>query len=244
MNILESLAQVFGQEVVISTAEKLGKSRKINRILADMRESRAWKFIFAVFALICLAVNRYTSSAVKRYDLLGGRKTIKSFYNVNLFGFIVIWLCAIVFAAVAIKTFKGRKSPMMQVYFTVASALLIVFCLVFRSLALTNIRDDLKNESTANLKSYVLCTDASGENYYLGFEAKGEYPFLLIPKETYDELSQGERSSNPSNNSVYELVTGSEYVVYENAAVYNMDIEVRYFFNSAVFDSCSVKAEK
>ncbi len=206
---------------------------------ANRRNSRPWLLVMCVFFLACLAAMEIVSHAGKTVDPLTGHSAIESYFKANVTALVIVVICAAVLAVVAIKTFKGKDSPMMQVIAIFGSAIVIIFSGFSFTRSLINIKKDLDGTKTTEKSSYVLCTgDRNGSTaYFIAFADSGEYPLLQIPESVYDELSSVSVSENAEGDPVYDLVKESGY---DDAVLCDADVEVSYYFNSAIFESAEL----
>lgn len=223
-------------------AESVGEA--LQNIKDNRKESAKWSAVFAAFILPCMGAMAMVNSAVKRYDILGGRSTVSKYLNSNAVGLLVVCVAAIAYIIVMFKTFKGRKSSIYQLLLMVAAGFLIIYSGFGFTRAFYNIKDDLNNITETKLDEYVLCTlqSDSKTSYYTAFEDKGECVLLMIPQKKYNELSLAAKAENPDANEAYRLVADSQYTTYQNAEVYRSPITVKYYFNSVIYEDCEVNS--
>lgn len=204
-------------------------------------EKKKWAAIFAVFALPSLLIGWLRRESLKDADLLGGRATVERFMHTNVTALLVATLFAVIFIIVCFKTWRGRRSSVYQLIFTVGAAVIIGFTLFGSAKAVSNINYELKNPRTVTVEEYVLCT--RGSDCILAFDEAGtsDSIVLVIPRDKFDELSGGEALNERASSRTWRLIQEAEYTDFADPALYGTPIEVTYFQHSVIYDSVGFK---
>ena len=233
MGIIGDIAEHLGTNVV--TGLGLTKEQK--------KERGKWGALFAVVAMIILLISFLRKQSLKNADLLGGKETIEKFLHTNVTCMALVLAMALAMIVICFKTWKGRASSIYQLIFVGACWLLILYSGITTMIAVHNISRELDGPKTVNMKQYVLCM--RGSDYILAFDEEGSKDgvVLVIPKEKYDELSAGEVSTETYLSRTMRLIQESEYVEYKNAKLYASPIEISYYPDSIIYESCAFDRE-
>ncbi|SDB04148.1 hypothetical protein SAMN02910317_00113 [Ruminococcaceae bacterium FB2012] len=231
------LMGLFGdiaEKAVSETALELSMSKK------DRVEKAKWGALFAVCALAAMAAFAVQKNSMKGADLLGGRKTIERFMHSNVTAMVILLAAAVGFVIVCFKTWKGRRSSIYQLIFTVGAGVVIVFSGVSILKSIHNIQIDLDSPLTLTRDSYVLCKE--GSNYMLTFDQEGtqDSVLLVIPQEKYKELKNGVISKRGYLSRSWRLIENENYRNFTDAVYYESKISVTYYRHSIIYEDCSL----
>ncbi len=202
-------------------------------------EKKKWSAFFAVFALISLVAFYIQKHSMDDADLLGGKKTIEKFMHSNFTAMVVLLAAALGFVVVFFLSWKGMRSSIYQLIFTVAAFVLIVFSGVSIFRSIHNIQKDLDSPVTVTSENYVLCK--RGNDYMLGFDEAGTIDsiILVIPVDKYNELKKGVPSNSTYKSRTWRLIDESQYVDYTDAVLYNTPIDITFYKYSVIYEDVS-----
>ena len=202
-------------------------------------EKKKWSAFFAVFALISLAAFYIQKHSMDDADLLGGKKTIEKFMHSNFTAMVVLLAAALGFVVVFFLSWKGMRSSIYQLIFTVAAFVMIVFSGVSIFRSIHNIQKDLDSPVTVTSENYVLCK--RGNDYMLGFDEAGTIDsiILVIPVDKYNELKKGVPSNSTYKSRTWRLIDESQYVDYTDAVLYNTPIDITFYKYSVIYEDVS-----
>ena len=216
-------------------------SESFDKHIQDYRYHRSekykWMPILLGAVLAWGAASGIKELIVRNADYLGGKETVKTFFLGNIVKLAILLIAIAAFIVVFTKTWKGRASSIEQLVFTLGGGgLLVVFALMTIP-AVMNIGKELKSPKTAEISSYTLCTDSSG-NYFAAFDDSDGGVLLQIPDEAFDELSEGEASERGSGFAYNEL--SEDGSGYQNVTFYRSDAKVTYYQYSVIYKSAKL----
>ena len=200
----------------------------------DMTRVKLWTLLFFIPIIIA---NWIAGRAKDNADLLGGKKTIESFFSTNVIALTILVLTAICFIVYVSKTWKGKEGTSIgtvMVYIFVLIGLTSFICI--RLGALSNIREDMNSPREVKLKSYITCTNQSRDRFVV-FEDGGEQLVLLIPEEKYDALLMKDEGKKSDVGLTLSLV---EDAGYDDIEVKTGEITVKYYKHSVIYENLTV----
>lgn len=200
----------------------------------DMTRVKLWTLLFFIPIIIA---NWIAGSAKDNADLLGGKKTIESFFSANVIALTILVLTAICFIVYVSKTWKGKEGTSIgtvMVYIFVLIGLTAFICI--RLGALSNIREDMNSPREVKLKTYITCTNQSRDRFVV-FEDGGEEILLQIPEGKYDELLLKDEGKKSDVSLTLSLV---EDAGYEDIEVKTGKITVKYYKHSVIYENMTV----
>lgn len=229
MGVFEHIAS----HAAVEAAERFSMPKE------QYEEKKKWSAFFAVFALISLAAFYIQKHSMDDADLLGGKKTIEKFMHSNFTAMVVLLAAALGFVVVFFLSWKGMRSSIYQLIFTVAAFVMIVFSGVSIFRSIHNIQKDLDSPVTVTSENYVLCK--RGNDYMLGFDEAGTIDsiILVIPVDKYNELKKGVPSNSTYKSRTWRLIDESQYVDYTDAVLYNTPIDITFYKYSVIYEDVS-----
>ncbi|MBR4622704.1 MAG: hypothetical protein IKO44_04895 [Ruminococcus sp.] len=211
----------------------------LDKIRETRFEERKWAAFFAGFALTYLIARWLRKDALDKADLLGGKATVEGFKSINIATLAFSLVALAVFIFLVIKTWKGRESSIFQLVFTIAAGLIVLYGIFVPASAVIKISSELKHPTEVTVSSYVTCMQDGKCLLVFDEEGSSDSIVLVIPKEKYSELKDGEPT--PSNKTYlsrsWRLIDGSEYGGYSDAALYSSEIDVTYYEYSVIYES-------
>lgn len=210
---------------------------------SDMkRDSRKWRAVMSGFILPCLAAFAIQKYAGRSVSVLAGKKAIRHYLTYNCAALGLMLITFAVFLTVFIRCVRKENNSVMKIFSFVGGGAVLIFTIVALSMSINHIASDYKSPSLCRPDEYVLSTSVSeGESCcYIGFEDKGEYTQLRIPENIYVKLSNREQKPDTDGSEIYNMIVDGGY---SGAELYDgEDVEVSYYFYSAIFDSVKIKA--
>ena len=200
----------------------------------DMTRVKFWTLLFFIPIIIA---NWIAGRAKDNADLLGGKKTIESFFSANVIALTILVLTAICFIVYVSKTWKGKEGTSIgtvMVYIFVLIGLTAFICI--RLGALSNIREDMNSPREVKLKTYITCTNQSRDRFVV-FEDGGEEILLQIPEGKYDELLMKEEGKKSDVSLTLSLVEDADY---DDIEVKTGKITVKYYKHSVIYENMTV----
>ena len=213
--------------------ESLGDA--VNNYREIQRERIRWAPLLAIFVVLSILASGIKMVIVSGADNLGGKATVQRFYTGNLVRLIIMCLVVAAFTVVVFKTWKGKQSSVEQLMFTIGSGVIVIFFAITALLPVLSIGKELRHPRNVDKSSYTLCT--AGNSYYVAFDDRGAV-LLEIPKQKYDELSQGSASDKRSAGEANMLVRESNY---NNVRFYESPIKITYYDKSIIYESIEFK---